>query len=108
MTSTGKYYWVPTASVISIEFRAPERQRDLIWRRLYMSVADGPDGEVYMPCTYYSTASTPAQRLGQTTDFVGEEGAMVQALGLRSFLAGDDCRSVLELQKINFTHAGAA
>jgi len=107
LTSTGKYYWVPTSSVISIEFRAPERPRDLIWRRVGLSVANGPDGEVYMPCVYESAASTPAQRLGHTTDFAGDEGAIVQALGLRSFLVGEDCKSVLELGEIRFSgHPG--
>jgi type VI secretion system protein ImpE len=107
LTSTGKYYWIPTASVISIEFRAPERRRDLIWRRAGLSVADGPDGEVYMPCTYQFAASTPAQKLGHITDFNGEEGAIVQAAGLRSFLVGDDCKTVLELGAIRFGgHAG--
>lgn len=107
-TSTGKYYWVPTASVISIEFRPPERQRDLIWRRAHLSVADGPDGEVYMPCMYHSAASTPAQRLGHVTEFAGDEGGLVQALGLRSFLLGEDCKSVLELTTVRFSgHPGA-
>ena len=109
LTSTGKYYWVPVSSVISIEFRAPERRRDLFWRRVYLSVADGPDGEVYMPCIYQAADSTPAQRLGHVTEFAGEEGAPIKALGLRSFLVGEDCRSVLEVNKVSFTaHAGRA
>lgn len=108
LTSTGKYYWVSVSSVISIEFRAPERRRDLIWRRAHLSVADGPDGEVYMPCIYEAADSTAAQRLGHVTEFAGE-GAPVQALGLRSFLVGEDCKSVLEVNKISFTaHAASA
>src|SRR5262245_19732948 len=39
LTSTGKYYWVPIASVKTLEFRAPERRRDLLWRRALMSVS---------------------------------------------------------------------
>ena len=46
LTSTGKYYWIPMEAVELIEFRPPERPRDLLWRRAHMIVADGPDGRL--------------------------------------------------------------
>jgi type VI secretion system protein ImpE len=103
LTSTGKYYWTPVSSVVSIEFRAPERRRDLIWRRAHLTVADGPDGEIYMPCVYEAADSTAAQRLGHVTEFVGGEGEPVRARGLRSFLVGEDCKSILELNVVTFS-----
>ena len=87
LTSTGKYYWVPVSSVISIEFRAPERQRDLIWRRAHLSVADGPDGEVYMPCIYeiprpQQPGATPRPRYGFPT---GDEARAGSGVGAAEF-----------------------
>ena len=35
-----------------IEFRQPERPRDLLWRRAHMVVRGGPDGEVFLPALY--------------------------------------------------------
>src|ERR1700744_380383 len=52
LTTTGKYFWIPTERVVTLEFHAPKRPRDLLWRRVSMSVSEGPDGEVYIPTVY--------------------------------------------------------
>src|SRR5271170_5210667 len=52
LTTTGKYFWIPTERVVTLEFHAPKRPRDLLWRRVSMSVDQGPDGEVYLPVVY--------------------------------------------------------
>jgi type VI secretion system protein ImpE len=108
LTSTGKYYWVPVASVTTLEFRAPERRRDLLWRRALMTVTGGPDGEVFMPAIYGSRAKEieTVHRLGHTTDFVGGDGGPTLALGLRSFLVGDDSRTIHELGTLQFATVG--
>lgn len=105
LTSTGKYYWVPTSAVLNLEFRKPERRRDLLWPRLHLSVAGGPEGEVFMPAIYASANSTVAQRLGHITDFEGGDGSPTAGLGLRSFLVGDECKTILELAAIEFSTA---
>jgi len=46
LTTTGKYFWIPTERVQTLEFHPPKRPRDLLWRRASMSVANGPDGEL--------------------------------------------------------------
>jgi type VI secretion system protein ImpE len=102
LTSTGKYFWVPIGSVASIEFRAPERRRDLIWRRAQLSVAGGPDGEVFIPAIYVAKGSRPEHLLGHTTDFAGGEGAPMTGLGMRSFLVGEEDKTIMELSKIEF------
>ncbi len=68
-TTNGKYYWIPMERVELIEFRPPVRPRDLLWRRVHMVVAGGPDGEVYLPALYAGThAETEDQlRLGRST-----------------------------------------
>ena len=52
LTTTGKYFWIPTERIQTLEFHAPKRPRDLLWRRASMSVEAGPDGEVYLPAVY--------------------------------------------------------
>lgn len=103
LTSTGKFYWIPMRRVESIIFHRPERRRDLLWRRATMSVAGGPDGEVFLPATYpWSEPPRAALRLGRETDFIGGDGEPVRGLGLRSFLFGDAVRTILEIGRIDF------
>lgn len=110
LTSTGKYFWVPVESVESLEFRAPERPRDLLWRRARMVVSGGPDGEVYLPAVYPLTfkLGDDQLRLGRGTAWRGQEGEPVRGLGLRMYLVGDQDKTILELKELQFTPAASA
>lgn len=104
LTSTGKFYWIPLRSIESVILHKPERHRDLLWRRATVSVASGPDGEVFLP-TIYAGGKTPPSaqaRLGRQTDFVGGDGEPIRGVGLRSFIFGDDARSILDVAEIEF------
>jgi type VI secretion system protein ImpE len=103
LTSTGKYFWIPTERVVSAAFHPPKRPRDLIYRRVSMTVADGPDGDVYMPTIYASSDDmTELQRLGRETDWQQAEGGPVRGVGQRVFLVGDDDVAVMELGELRF------
>ena len=41
LTTTGKYFWIPTERVEASSSIAPKRPRDLLWRRASMSVGEG-------------------------------------------------------------------
>lgn len=100
LTSNGKYYWIPIERVELIEFRAPVRPRDLLWRPVHMVVADGPDGEVFLP-TLYAGSHVEADegfRLGRMTDWRGSEGAPVRGVGQRTFLVGECDHSIMEFK----------
>lgn len=103
LTTTGKYYWIPTERVESIEFHPPKRARDLCWRRASMSVSEGPDGDVYIPVTYGSDDAglDEALRLGRATDWTDGVGP-VRGLGQRVFLVGDEARNIMELGTVEF------
>ena len=77
LTSTGKYFWIPLERVELVEFRPPERPRDLLWRPVHMIVRGGPDGEVYLPVLYAGSAADADDqiRLGRTTEWRGDAGA---------------------------------
>lgn len=103
LTSTGKYFWIPTERVETVEFRAPTRPRDLLWRRAHMVVKDGPDGEVFLPAVYCgSETKDEAAQLGRTTDWVGGDGAPVRGVGQRTFVVGDDAVAILDLTTLRF------
>ncbi len=102
LTSTGKYYWIPMERVESIEFRAPARPRDLLWRPARMVVRGGPDGEVYLPALYNGTHAEADDklRLGLATEWRGGDGAPVRGVGQRTFLVGEESYPILELKEI--------
>ena len=103
LTTTGKYFWIPTERVASIELHPPRRSRDLAWRRAAMSVIDGPDGEVYLPAIYIPPEPTGDDiSLGRATDWIGEEDGLMRGIGQRVFLIGDDAYGVTELSVLRF------
>jgi type VI secretion system protein ImpE len=110
LTTTGKYYWVPMERVSEIEFQRPAGLRDLLWRRVRMMVRDGPDGEVFLPVLYAGseTDADPRVRLGRYSDWRGGDGAPVRGVGQRTFLAGEQDMSILEIESLTFQPLGAA
>jgi type VI secretion system protein ImpE len=101
LTSTGKYYWVPMERVAAIEFHPPERVRDLLWRRATMTVADGPEGDVYLPVVYGAAASDAddGTRLGRLTDWRGGDGTPALGVGQRCWLAGEAAVPILQARR---------
>jgi type VI secretion system protein ImpE len=103
LTTTGKYFWIPTERVVSLEFHAPKRPRDLLWRRASMSVSEGPDGDVYIPAVYATDEAVgDALRLGRETDWKEAEGAPVRGVGQRVFVVGEEAIPLMDLGNITF------
>jgi type VI secretion system protein ImpE len=104
LTTTGKYFWIPTERIESISFEKPKRARDLYWRRVNMSVRSGPDGVVYLPALYGDDdpGLSDELRLGQATDWIELSQALVRGAGQRMFLVGDDTVSAMDMTEITF------
>jgi type VI secretion system protein ImpE len=104
LTSTGKYFWVPVSRIETMLFHPPKRPRDLAWRRCSMSVTGGPDGDVYIPVTYFAETDTTdeAHRLGRETSWTEEGQGPVQGIGQRVFLVGDEDIGIMDLESVEF------
>jgi type VI secretion system protein ImpE len=105
LSTTGKYFWIPTERVESLLFHPPKRPRDLVWRRASMSVQDGPEGEVYLPATYASEEADLSQalRLGRETEWRELAPGLVRGVGQRVFLAGEDAVGIMDLTELSFS-----
>ncbi len=104
LTTTGKYFWIPTERIETAEFHPPRRPRDLFWRRVSMSVRHGPDGDVYLPVLYV-TSEPPAEdalRLGRGTEWQDGEGGLARGVGQRLFLAGEEALPIMECDALRF------
>lgn len=111
ITTTGKYFWIPAERVTDIVFHPARRPRDLYWRRATMQVADGPDGDVYIPAIYPPEAIPPglltdALRLGRATDWLqsGDAGP-TRGIGAVTLLVGEAALTLLDMTTIRFNRA---
>ena len=104
LTHTGKYYWIPMNRVDSIDFVPAERPLDLVWRQAHMVVRDAFEADVHLPAVYGTLqGSDDAARLGQRTDWLGEEGEAVVGVGRRLFvLDGEDTIDMMDLKSLRF------
>ncbi len=108
ITTTGKYFWIPAERVTDIVFHPAKRPRDLYWRRATMQVADGPDGDVYIPAIY-PTEGIPAGRLtdelrlGRATDWLPcGDGGPTRGIGAATMLVGEAAQTLLEMTTLTF------
>ena len=104
LTPNGKYYWIEFASLSSVEFDAPARALDLMWRPARIEVRGSESGSVYVPALYApADGASEAQRLGRATDWVElSPGGAVRGQGQRMWLAGDEAVAALEVGKFEF------
>jgi len=101
LTTTGKYFWIPIETVVSLELHPPQRPRDLFWRRCSMLVRNGPEGDVYLPAVYDTDfAVNDAHRLGRATEWT--ETVPVRGSGQRVFLVGEEGVPINELGTVEF------
>ncbi len=105
LSTTGKYFWVPTHRVDFIEFEKTQRPRDLLWRQATVEVRGGPEGVVFIPATYPMTPSGPeatALRLGRATNWSTDADGPVRGIGQRMFLAGEEGVGMDEITAVRF------
>ena len=102
LTSNGKFYLVPWQQIRLLEFKAPEKPLDLLWRQARMVIEDGPDGEIYIPVLYHGSSETDDEqiRMGRASDWVGDEAGPIRGLGQRLLLIGEDDVPVLSIGTI--------
>jgi type VI secretion system protein ImpE len=109
LTSTGKYYWIPFEMIETLQFEPAQRAMDLIWRTATVSVAGGPDGNIYVPALYAGTSAQHDNqlRLGRGTDWLGGDGIPVRGIGQKMWLLGNDAKSIMQLHELEFASAAA-
>lgn len=104
VTADGKCAWLDLAQVASLNFKPPERARDLLWRQAELITREGHKTEVLIPALYPQTyrESDDALRLGRQTEWRDLAPGLVQGVGQRLWLIGDDVRPILEIKEVLF------
>jgi type VI secretion system protein ImpE len=104
VTADGRCAWIALAEIASLKFKPPERARDLLWRHAELVARDQQKTEVLIPALYPNThrESDDSLRLGRQTQWKELAPGMVQGLGQRLWLVGDDVRPILEIKEVSF------
>ncbi|MDX1538026.1 type VI secretion system accessory protein TagJ [Arsukibacterium sp.] len=92
----GKYYLAGFEQIASLKLHPPKSLLDIIWRRVDISIIDGPQGEAFLPLIYVAaTAGTsgegndPALQLGRETDWHEHDARLVTGSGQKMVLLGE-------------------
>lgn len=105
--STTGYYWVPWAHIQFLEVAKPVTLLDLLWAPAKLATYDGQLGEVYLPSLYPGTSACPdgLLQLGRQTDWIDVGSGITRGVGRKSFLVGEEMRTLQELGQVQFPHA---
>ena len=106
LTSTGKYYWIPTDTISCVSFEKPMTRFHFLWLPTKVKVRGGSDGVVYVPAIYPLEAEgeqKTAARLGRITEWFGGDNSPVRGVGQRLFQIGGAQKTMLEIGSIEFS-----
>ena len=102
LTTSATHILVPVERIASLEFDAPKRPRDLVWRRAAITLKDNTEGVVYLPAIYACAPDAPADvKLGRETSW-SEGPGPVRGIGQRVFLIGEEDVAISELKALRF------
>ena len=104
LATNGKYFWIDMEKIVSLQFQAPERPLDLLWRRAEIVLVSGTEGQVLVPAVYATATEDPAALLGRKTDWLDNDG-LVRGVGQRLWLIGDEACPLTELETVDFERA---
>lgn len=98
------YCWVPWEQVQYLEVAEPRSFRDLLWAPAKLACFDGQLGEVHLPALYPGSIAHPdtAAHLGRVTDWTEDVAGIVRGAGLKTYLVGEDPRTLFELRDLRF------
>jgi type VI secretion system protein ImpE len=114
LSATGKYYWIPLTSILSIEFAPIRTLRDLAWRSAVITLGDSaraPSADagananvafVFIPTRYPGSEGSGdgAIRTGGATEWTEPLPGVGIGIGQRVYLHGDSTLSAVSLSHV--------
>lgn len=98
------YCWIPWEHIQFLEVAPPSQLIDLLWAPAKIAMFDGQLGEVHLPTLYPGPHAHAEEtvRLGRRTDWVEIGEGIIRGVGLKTFLVGDEARTLFELSEVRF------
>ncbi|RBP78745.1 type VI secretion system protein ImpE [Shewanella putrefaciens] len=85
----GKFYLAKFSEIEHFTVHKAESIIDSVWRRIDISIENGPSGEAFLPLTYVSSEDE-SSRLGKDTDWLQKGEFVATGTGLKMWLVGDE------------------
>lgn len=100
----GKYYLASFAQIASLKLHPPKSLLDYIWRRVDISIVDGPQGEAFLPLIYVAAGkdihADPAIQLGRATDWHEHNASLITGSGQKMLLLGEQAVALGDLLEL--------
>lgn len=85
----GKYYLADICEIEYIHIKPVNSLIEQVWRRVDLSIKNGPSGEAHLPITYVNSG-TDAEKLGRETAWKDIADGTVIGLGQKMWLADEN------------------
>ncbi|WP_372626650.1 type VI secretion system accessory protein TagJ [Arsukibacterium sp.] len=106
----GKYYLAGFEQVASLKLHPVKSLLDTLWRRVDISIVDGPQGEAFLPMIYMvnpvadagvAADSDPLLQLGRATDWHEYSDWLITGTGQKMLLLGEQAIALSEITELN-------
>ncbi|WP_213994644.1 type VI secretion system accessory protein TagJ [Arsukibacterium sp.] len=101
----GKYYLAGFEQIASLKLHPPKSLLDTIWRRVDISIIDGPQGEAFLPLIYVGNSADndtdPAIQLGRVTDWHEHDARLITGSGQKMVLLGEQAVALGDLLELD-------
>lgn len=99
----GGYYWLPTDSILEIQFEPIEDLRDLVWRPAHLTLRNKGKLIAFIPSRYpLNEDSTDIQKLARICEWFEPKEKYYIGKGQRVFLTDANEFSFFDIEKISF------
>ncbi|MEG3753044.1 type VI secretion system accessory protein TagJ [Psychromonas arctica] len=84
----GKFYLAELSQIDFITFKPAASIIEQVWRRVELSIKDGPSGEAHIPLVY-TQSETDAEKLGRETDWKEFAPELMMGVGQKMWFVDD-------------------
>lgn len=101
----GKYCWLPFEHIHEMTMKAPSAPRDLIWPLVRVRVKEVGAIQVFVSAMYFGSWQQEDDliKFGRVSDWKEYSNGLVQGLGSRLFLVGEDDIPLLDWRELKIT-----
>ena len=97
----GKFYLADLSEIEYLTVKPVTSLIEQVWRRVDLSIKDGPCGEAHIPVVYVNS-TTEAQKLGRETDWQEVASNVMLGLGKKMWFVDDSAVVLSDIVRINY------
>lgn len=96
----GKYYIAQLSNIDYIHFKPVQSLIEQVWRRVELSIKDGPCGEAHIPLVY-ANSGTDAEKLGRETDWQEITTEVITGVGQKMWFVNDQAMPMSDFRTLS-------